>query len=101
MESTPGARALRSGTGKVTEIEQETLPWADYLAIRKKKRRWETVRLLCPRLMCSCLLVVALLFNVRADKAMTIPFTAAGFIGGVMYFGNLDIDPTKPIFVRH
>ncbi|EPS98987.1 hypothetical protein FOMPIDRAFT_1037209 [Fomitopsis schrenkii] len=72
VESTPGARALRSGTGKVTEIEQETLPWADYLAIRKKKRRWET--------------------------AMTIPFTAAGFIGGVMYFGNLDIDPTKPIF---
>ena len=43
-ESTPGAQALRSGTGKVTEIEQETLPWADYLAIRKKKRRWETVR---------------------------------------------------------
>lgn len=50
-DSTPGARALRSGTGKVTEIEQETLPWADYLAIRKRKRRWETVRLLCTRLM--------------------------------------------------
>ena len=31
---------------------------------------------------------------------MTIPFTVAGFVGGIMYFGNLDIDPTKPIFVR-
>ncbi|KZT69838.1 mitochondrial import protein Pam17 [Daedalea quercina L-15889] len=71
-ESTPGAQALRSGTGKVTEAEQESLPWADYLAIRKRKRRWET--------------------------AMTIPFTIAGFAGGVMYFGNLDMDPTKPIF---
>lgn len=32
-------------TGNVTELEKETLPWADYLSIRKKKRRWETVRL--------------------------------------------------------
>ena len=32
---------------------------------------------------------------------MTIPFTVAGFVGGIMYFGNLDVDPTKPIFVRY
>ena len=58
-ESTPGAQALRSGTGKVTEVEQETLPWADYLAIRKKKRRWETVRLPYPFSMCGYPLVAA------------------------------------------
>ncbi|TFY64969.1 hypothetical protein EVJ58_g2277 [Rhodofomes roseus] len=71
-ESTPGAQAYRSGTGKVTEIQQETLPWADYLAIRKEKRRWET--------------------------AMSVPFIIGGFTGGIMYFGNQDVDPTKLIF---
>lgn len=65
------AQAVR-GSGKVTELEKQTLPWADYLTIRKKKRRWET--------------------------AMTIPFTIGGFAGGVAYFGNLEMDPTKPIF---
>lgn len=30
--------------GAPTEAEKETLPWADYLTIRKSKRRWETVR---------------------------------------------------------
>jgi len=67
----PGAKAVH-GTGKVTELEKETLPWAEYLEIRKKKRRWET--------------------------AMTVPFTIGGFAGGVAYFGNLEMDPTKPIF---
>ncbi|KAI0957727.1 hypothetical protein AcW1_006026 [Taiwanofungus camphoratus] len=67
----PGARAMNR-TGNVTELEKETLPWADYLSIRKKKRRWET--------------------------AMTVPLTLAGFAGGLAYFGNLEMDPTKPIF---
>lgn len=40
------AQAVR-GSGKVTELEKQTLPWADYLTIRKKKRRWETVRRAC------------------------------------------------------
>lgn len=31
---------------------------------------------------------------------MTIPLTALGFGGGVAYFGSLEMDPTKPIFVR-
>ena len=31
---------------------------------------------------------------------MTIPLTAAGFVGGVMFFGEMSMDPTKPIFVR-
>ncbi|KAL6301606.1 mitochondrial import protein Pam17 [Sparassis latifolia] len=69
-----GALGRSASTKKspVTSEQQETLPWAEYLAIRKKKRRWET--------------------------AMTIPLTIAGFAGGVAYFGNLDVDPTKPIF---
>ncbi|KAH9950197.1 mitochondrial import protein Pam17 [Amylocystis lapponica] len=56
----------------VSEAEKESLPWPDYLAIRKNKRRWET--------------------------AVSIPLTIAGFAGGVAYFGNLEMDPTKPIF---
>lgn len=30
--------------GEPTDVEKEFLPWAEYLAIRKNKRRWETVR---------------------------------------------------------
>ncbi|PCH37695.1 mitochondrial import protein Pam17 [Wolfiporia cocos MD-104 SS10] len=67
----PGAQAAHR-KGPVTQIEQETLPWSEYLAIRKKKRRWET--------------------------AMTIPMIVLGFGGGVAYFANLDVDPTKPVF---
>ncbi|KAH9921554.1 mitochondrial import protein Pam17 [Epithele typhae] len=50
----------------------ETLPWQEYLAIRKRKRRWE--------------------------MAVTIPSTIAGFMGGIAYFGTIEADPTKPIF---
>jgi len=70
-DTVPGAGA-EAKTGPVTHEQQETLPWPEYLHIRKKKRRWET--------------------------AMTIPFTILGFGAGVAYFGNLDVDPTKPIF---
>ncbi|KAI0823525.1 Pam17-domain-containing protein [Trametes gibbosa] len=64
-----------SSTGKgaqPSQAEKENLPWQEYLAIRKRKRRWET--------------------------AVTIPATAAGFFAGISYFGNLEMDPTKPIF---
>lgn len=30
---------------------------------------------------------------------VTVPLTIAGFTGGVMTFGNMSMDPTKPIFV--
>lgn len=33
-------------------------------------------------------------------QAVTIPLTIAGFAGGVMTFGGMEMDPTKPIFVR-
>ena len=34
------------------------------------------------------------------SQAVTIPLTFIGFAGGVMFFGSLEMDPTKPIFVR-
>ncbi|KII88157.1 hypothetical protein PLICRDRAFT_140156 [Plicaturopsis crispa FD-325 SS-3] len=55
----------------VSQTSQENLPWPDYLAIRRGKRKWET--------------------------AVTIPLTIGGFIGGSMYFGSMEIDATKPI----
>lgn len=33
-------------------------------------------------------------------QAMTIPLTIAGFMGGVMIFGEMQMDASKPIFVR-
>ncbi|EJF66322.1 mitochondrial import protein Pam17 [Dichomitus squalens] len=68
----PSSKGAATGTSQVSQVEKETLPWQEYLAIRKRKRRWET--------------------------AVTIPTTVAGFVGGISYFGNLEMDPNKPIF---
>jgi mitochondrial import inner membrane translocase subunit TIM23 len=80
--------------GAPSEVEKETLPWAEYLSIRKTKRRWETVRGAGHR----CWL--AMLNGILLGQAMTIPMTIAGFAGGIAALGNMEIDPTKPIFVR-
>ncbi|CDO70004.1 hypothetical protein BN946_scf184354.g6 [Trametes cinnabarina] len=69
--SRPSSSATK-GNAQPTQTEKETLPWGEYLAIRKRKRRWET--------------------------ALTIPTTIGGFFAGLSYFGNLEMDPTKPIF---
>ncbi|PIL24523.1 hypothetical protein GSI_14279 [Ganoderma sinense ZZ0214-1] len=61
-----------SGASQASEAEKDSLPWQEYLSIRKGKRRWET--------------------------AVTIPTTIAGFVGGISYFGTLEMDPQKPIF---
>jgi len=47
------------------------LTWAEYLAIRRGKRKWE--------------------------MAATIPCAILGFAGGAAYFGSLETDATKPI----
>ncbi|KAI0374627.1 Pam17-domain-containing protein [Pilatotrama ljubarskyi] len=72
-KETPQApnHASKSNT-QPSQAEKQTLPWQEYLAIRKRKRRWET--------------------------AVTIPATAAGFFAGFSYFANMEMDPTKPIF---
>ncbi|KAI0807916.1 mitochondrial import protein Pam17 [Fomes fomentarius] len=84
LASSAKARRVQTWRGKTTQAgkpeakaqvsgaEQETLGWQEYLAIRKRKRRWET--------------------------AVTIPTTIGGFVGGISYFGNLEMDPSKPIF---
>ncbi|KAI0707955.1 Pam17-domain-containing protein [Earliella scabrosa] len=66
------AGKTKGESAQVSEVEKETLPWQEYLSIRKLKRRWET--------------------------AVTIPTTIGGFVGGISYFGNLEMDPSKPIF---
>lgn len=43
-KGTRNASATLNSSRPVTETEQQTLPWQEYLAIRKSKRRWETVR---------------------------------------------------------
>lgn len=57
LASSAKARRVQTWRGKTTQAgkpeakaqvsgaEQETLGWQEYLAIRKRKRRWETVRL--------------------------------------------------------
>jgi len=69
--TTSPAEALKAKQAP-TQAEKESLPWAEYLKIRKAKRRWET--------------------------AVTIPLSIATLAGGGMFFGNLEMDPTKPIF---
>ncbi|TFY81435.1 hypothetical protein EWM64_g2574 [Hericium alpestre] len=69
--NSPARVFSRSKTTSASQGQKETLPWAEYLAIRKGKRRWE--------------------------MALTIPCMAAGFVGGATYFGSLEMDATKPI----
>ncbi|EIW51814.1 Pam17-domain-containing protein [Trametes versicolor FP-101664 SS1] len=71
---TPASKAPKTSTSSAppSQVEKETLPWQEYLSIRKQKRRWET--------------------------AVTIPATALGFFAGISYFGNMEMDPSKPIF---
>ncbi|EIN07070.1 Pam17-domain-containing protein [Punctularia strigosozonata HHB-11173 SS5] len=65
---TPSATAASSTTSE----SSESLTWPEYLRIRANKRKWE--------------------------MATTIPSTLFAFAGALGYFGNLETDPTKPIF---
>ncbi|TFK89431.1 mitochondrial import protein Pam17 [Polyporus arcularius HHB13444] len=71
--TTKAAKAPANPSASQAQTQaEETLPWQEYLAIRKRKRRWET--------------------------ALTIPTTIGGFMGGISYFGTMEMDPNKPIF---
>jgi len=61
---------FRSTEG-VSQGAKNTLPWSEYLAIRRGKRKWE--------------------------MALTIPCVLAGLAGGAAYFGSMELDATKPI----
>ncbi|KZT27327.1 mitochondrial import protein Pam17 [Neolentinus lepideus HHB14362 ss-1] len=67
----PKATVRHKSAATVSASAKENLSWPEYLAIRKGKRRWET--------------------------AVTIPSTFLGFAGGILYFGNLETDASKPI----
>lgn len=45
-------KTTSAGRPAPSRVEQESLPWAEYLTVRKNKRRWETVRVFCES---SCL----------------------------------------------
>lgn len=51
--------------------QASNLSWREYLALRSSKRKWQV--------------------------ATTFPCALLGFVGGVVYFGNLDTDPSKMI----
>ncbi|PBK78816.1 mitochondrial import protein Pam17 [Armillaria solidipes] len=57
---------------QTTLSEAKALNWAEYLALRGSRHKWQT--------------------------AMTIPSCALGLFGGAAYFGSLDTDPMKPIW---
>jgi len=63
--------SIRLKSTNVSQGGQNTLPWSEYLAIRRGKRKWE--------------------------MAMTIPCVLAGLAGGAAYFGSMELDATKPI----
>ncbi|KAI0273499.1 Pam17-domain-containing protein [Gloeopeniophorella convolvens] len=65
---------LAQSRNKSTEVSQaakDSLPWPEYLSIRRGKRKWE--------------------------MALTIPCVVAGLAGGAAYFGSMELDATKPI----
>jgi len=63
--------SIRPKSTDVSQVAKDTLPWSEYLAIRRAKRKWE--------------------------MALTIPCVLAGLAGGAAYFGSMELDATKPI----
>ncbi|KAI0005907.1 mitochondrial import protein Pam17 [Russula compacta] len=63
--------SIRLKSTDVSQAAKDTLPWSEYLAIRRGKRKWEMV--------------------------LTIPCVVAGLAGGAAYFGSMELDATKPI----
>jgi import inner membrane translocase subunit TIM23 len=66
------ARATPASMRLASTSSQQTLTWPEYLNLRHKRRLISTIT--------------------------SVPTTIAAFFGGAMYFGNLDMDPSQPIF---
>lgn len=62
---------LQSTTAGTGPVSPENLPWSEYLAIRRNRRRWQL--------------------------AATIPCAILGFASGIAYFGTRETDALKPI----
>ncbi|KAN0133659.1 mitochondrial import protein Pam17 [Lactarius tabidus] len=63
--------SVRSKSTRAPSTARDSLPWSEYLAIRRGKRKWEI--------------------------AVTVPCVLAGLAGGAAYFGSMELDATKPI----
>jgi mitochondrial import inner membrane translocase subunit TIM23 len=84
--------SIRPKSTDVSQAAKDTLPWSEYLAIRRAKRKWEMVSFLY--------LFLELLLRLREwNQALTIPCVLAGLAGGAAYFGSMELDATKPIMV--
>ncbi|KAH9005020.1 mitochondrial import protein Pam17-domain-containing protein [Lactarius hatsudake] len=62
---------IRSKSTSAPLATRDSLPWSEYLTIRRAKRKWEI--------------------------ALTVPCVLAGLAGGAAYFGSMELDATKPI----
>jgi len=94
--------SIRLKSTDVSQVAKDTLPWSDYLAIRKGKRKWEMVRhyLLISTFGSWFLRLRDWNFVSFSPQALTIPCVLAGLAGGAAYFGSMELDATKPIMVR-
>jgi len=87
--------SIRFQSTDVSQGAKNTLPWSEYLAIRRGKRKWEMVSLIFWSYARDN--VTRILFLLQA---LTIPCVLAGLAGGAAYFGSMELDATKPIMVR-
>ena len=86
---------IRFQSTDVSQGAKNTLPWSEYLTIRKGKRKWEMVSLIIWGYARDDVTRILFLF-----QALTIPCVLAGLAGGAAYFGSMELDATKPIMVR-
>ena len=87
--------SIRFQSTDVSQGANNTLPWSEYLAIRRGKRKWEMVSLIIRSYARDNVTKILFLF-----QALTIPCVLAGLAGGAAYFGSMELDATKPIMVR-
>jgi import inner membrane translocase subunit TIM23 len=87
--------SIRLQSTDVSQGAKNTLPWSEYLAIRRGKRKWEMVSLIIWSHARDD--VIRILFLLQA---LTIPCVLAGLAGGAAYFGSMELDASKPIMVR-
>jgi import inner membrane translocase subunit TIM23 len=87
--------SIRFQSTDVSQGAKNTLPWSEYLSIRRGKRKWEMVSLIFRIYSRDNMTMISFLF-----QALTIPCVLAGLAGGAAYFGSMELDATKPIMVR-
>jgi mitochondrial import inner membrane translocase subunit TIM23 len=87
--------SIRFQSTDVSQGAKNTLPWSEYLTIRRGKRKWEMVGLIIWGYGRDDVIRILFLF-----QALTIPCVLAGLAGGAAYFGSMELDATKPIMVR-